>query len=803
MRARRLAPLLCLAAVLAAGPDPGSAPGATPTDNPVASHYGADAGWPAWTDRIRWSRAIDMAAYAKGRTAFEKFENARDELAAAGGGVLYYPAGTYDFSEGPFDGPAGRGLMLPSGVAIRGQAPTGRPRAADGRLELPTKFVFGFQRRADKAVDVGRRLTLVLADADIRIRRRGKQPEQVQPTDLILDFAVAGGKVQPEVRAFRRGLGRDVWKGEATVKADGASLKIATGKLPIPPERRRRKKDPPDWPQVASYELDLEVEGNSVTGSYTGTCRGRKTSGKVAGRMLTVRPETPRAWNVVGLRPPKGGSIKDVDDVGIAWVHLIGATVYFGPEVTWGQTWATAGSWKSRYVKPSWADRVPDGTHPWDPFAGGGKLFVGSGAGRLVFGCVLEHAAVLNDMVRMGRPDDVKGFGDDGFYMHKFGPRIGVYGSDVLVANNLLPLSRGRNFKYRQRTRRTWPKGGAGMGFDPPRESTVFFDCNKTCGVQINKTMLGLTKDSPTGKAGAGFFAENVVVIDNHVFNNGHKGFDVSGSWVIIAGNRNERAMLREGWDPERLGGWELTLDGHLESSPGGNGAISDNLSRAFDLAGRNLWVHRNTYNNLGSDPGNDGEGILCQAHGGSQVYSWAITRNRHDKGDGETGYIGGWDVNMAGALFGWNDVPGWIGSINVGKRTSSDAAFTGNEAGAIKPMPGSQVGDGPTSPTPPGEVAAAVYEGRGVRVAWTDRCEGEVGFRVDRRAGEGAWRAIAYRPPRIEGHPDNPQVWIDFLAPSGVALRYRVVALNVDDDDAGASQPAGPVTVPPAEETP
>ena len=99
---------------------------AAPTDNPVAAYYSGDRGYPAWTERIQWSNVIDMKAYAKGQTNFEKFENARDELAAKGGGVLYYPAGTYEFTDGPFDGPAGRGLMLKGGVVIRGEAPKGK-----------------------------------------------------------------------------------------------------------------------------------------------------------------------------------------------------------------------------------------------------------------------------------------------------------------------------------------------------------------------------------------------------------------------------------------------------------------------------------------------------------------------------------------------------------------------------------------------------------------------------------------------------------------------------------------------------
>ncbi len=640
-----------------------------PTDNPVATFYSDNAGYPAWTDRIRWSNIIDMKAFDQGKTDFERFENARDQLAAKGGGVLYYPGGTYNFSDGPFDGPGGRGLMLPSGVVIRGEAPTGKPLATSGRFDLPTKFVFGFKHRQE-AVDAG----------------------------------------------------------------------------------------------------------------------GRSS----------IKPETPRDWNLIGLSPQRGKRIGDIQNVGIVWVHLVGGVVYFGPDLQWGETWATAGSWKSDYVKRSWADRKPDGTHPWDPFAGGGRTLAGVGSGRLVFGCVLEHAAVLNDSVKMGRPDYPDGFGEDGFYMHKFGARIGAYGRHVLVANNRLPISRGRNFKYRQTTRRTFPAGkGNSMGFDPPRQSVVLFDYNKTVAIQINKTMLGMTKSSPTGQAGEGFFAEGVTVIDNYAYNNGHKGFDVSGNWVTIARNHNQRQMLRQGKDPEGIGGWELTLDGHLESSPGGNGAISDNLSRAFDLAGKNVWVHKNTFNNLGSDPGNDGEGILCQAHGGSQIFSWAITYNRHDKGDGETGYIGGWNVNTAGALFGWNVLPGWIGLTHGAQRESTDVAFVGNRAGGgVKSMPGAQIGDVGGKLARPSQVRAAVLGDVAIRINWTDASDNEAGFRVDRKIDDDRWTAIAYRPPRIQGDKNNPQMWIDYLAPRGKPLVYRVVAVNGKDDDQGASDSTPAVTL-------
>src|SRR5262245_52190076 len=137
MLTRRVRPVASLALTLLLAP---AVRAADPTDNPVATFYAGPEGYPAWTDAFRWSNVINLNTYAKGNTTYEKFERARDELAERGG-VLYYPAGTYDFSTMP----PGRGLMLRHGIVIRGEAPPGRPLARDGKLELPTKFVFGFR----------------------------------------------------------------------------------------------------------------------------------------------------------------------------------------------------------------------------------------------------------------------------------------------------------------------------------------------------------------------------------------------------------------------------------------------------------------------------------------------------------------------------------------------------------------------------------------------------------------------------------------------------------------------------------
>ena len=80
------------------------------------------------------------------------------------------------------------------------------------------------------------------------------------------------------------------------------------------------------------------------------------------------------------------------------------------------------------------------------------------------------------------------------------------------------------------------------------------------------------------------------------------------------------------------------------------------------------------------------------------------------------------------------------------------------------------------------------MYQDDAVEITWTDVATNEIGFRVERRIGEGKWHTIAYRPPHLEDDSDNPQAWVDFTAPTGKELTYRVVAINSADDDKGAS---------------
>lgn len=622
-----------------------------PTDNPVRSFYGNGA-YPVWTEKIAWVNVIDMSVYANGNTLFQKFENARDELFAQGGGVLYYPVGTYTFDDAPFEGPTGRGLMLKTGVVIRGARPMTDSIAIDGTMLLPTKFVF----------------------------------------------------------------------------------------------KKKIKKD---------------INNNDVY--------------------------IPADWSFIGAMPGTGEQLKDINNCGIAWVHLDGGTIFFGPSFTWGATYATAGAWYSSYASTGkWANRVPDGTHPFDAYTGigGAQQYTGVGSGRLVFGCIIDNAAVTNDSII-----DLSKNKSFGYYMYKFGARICVYAQNAYIANNLLPKST-QCFKYQQLTGIT-QQDMCGQYFGTSL-STLIFDYGKTFGIEANKGLLNLADNKDSG-----FYARGVIVQDNYVYNHGSKGFEVSGSWVSIVRNKNVRDYLSEGDDVYGLGTeWELTLDGWFQSLPGGNGCLSDNLSRAFDIGGKSVNIDSNYYDKVGSDPGNDGEGILCQLHGGTDIRSWTITRNTKGAG-GEGGYMAGYDVMQAGVLIAWNAGASGYGCYKAG--TLTDAAYVANDlspstCAGVDLLTACPAG----TPTAPSNVSLSFnVDTTAVIIAWTDNADNEIGFRIDKKVGiAGNWKTIAFRPRKSSGTIHNEQRWYDFCPAVDEDTYYRVVTVNCDNDLSGASDVAGPICI-------
>lgn len=610
--------------------------GQPPGDNPLKSFYGKGH-YPIWTDSIQWNNVINMATYEKGANDFEKFENARDSLYHQGGGVLYYPAGTYDFTDMPAHGKDGRGLMLKSGVIIRGEKPTGDYIARDdGQLNLGTIFQFPTQTKSD------------------------------------------------------------------------------TGKVP-------------------------------------------------------------EDWSFIGIQPPSNGNLRDVKNVGLVWVKVKYGTVFFGFDAEWGSSYQNADAWKSDVILPDWQDRTPDGTFPFDYFCGApmGGQFKGAGSGRLVFGCNFFNSVVTNNVYFNGLKD-----GHEGYFMFKFGARISIYASHIFVANNTLPKPTA-GFKYDQIT-------------NSGSQKTILFDYGNIFGFDINKNYLNIFSNKTEG-----YLQENVIIKDNFVWNHGRNGFALAGKFMTIKNNKNDRAYLYEGDDIYGIGGdWELTLDGYKESEPGGSGSVSDNLSRAFDMAGQYGWIDSNAYNSTGSNPGNDGEGILWQAHGGmGAVESFSITHN-----DGISGYMAGYDVEQYGALWAWNTTS-TIGNKKAGGMydvSIVDNAATINtttEYSVLKTCPD-------ITPNPPDSVRAQLSTNKlYVTIRWADNSTNEIGYRIDKSIGDTThWETICYRPRKANTNPtpgnQHQLVWRDYNPARGLNNYYRVVAINCHDNDKGASQASDPVQI-------
>lgn len=105
-----------------------------PNTNPVADFYGAGA-YP-WTDQINWSNVVsvtDFGGVADGSTDnLAAFNAAQDAVVAGGGGVVYFPAGTYFF---------GDDLYIKDKVLLRGDLPPSTDAKIAG-YDPPTNFEF-------------------------------------------------------------------------------------------------------------------------------------------------------------------------------------------------------------------------------------------------------------------------------------------------------------------------------------------------------------------------------------------------------------------------------------------------------------------------------------------------------------------------------------------------------------------------------------------------------------------------------------------------------------------------------------
>ncbi|MDY6806842.1 MAG: hypothetical protein SXA11_23965 [Cyanobacteriota bacterium] len=104
-------------------------PSGGPTDNPIASLYGNNA-YP-WTKDMKWGCVYNIKDF-NGSKDRDRFNAARDAAVAGGGGVIYFPAGTYNFNDS---------IQIADGVIIRGETPGVKDAKSDS-YQPPTKLVF-------------------------------------------------------------------------------------------------------------------------------------------------------------------------------------------------------------------------------------------------------------------------------------------------------------------------------------------------------------------------------------------------------------------------------------------------------------------------------------------------------------------------------------------------------------------------------------------------------------------------------------------------------------------------------------
>jgi len=100
--------------------------GEAPKHNPTAQYN------LGWTNEIRWSQVVNIKDFS-GETWAVRLESAQQALAVKGGGIIYFPAGEYEFQEH---------LKLKNGIVLRGADPKEITDARRDVYNPPTRFEF-------------------------------------------------------------------------------------------------------------------------------------------------------------------------------------------------------------------------------------------------------------------------------------------------------------------------------------------------------------------------------------------------------------------------------------------------------------------------------------------------------------------------------------------------------------------------------------------------------------------------------------------------------------------------------------
>ncbi|MFB2833788.1 hypothetical protein [Floridanema evergladense] len=113
---------------LTRSPNCGSKTGG-PSDNPISAKYRENS-YP-WTNNIKWGCVYNIKDFA-GNNLVEQFNSAMNAAVFNGGGVIYFPAGIYEFPDS---------IFLKNGVLIRGETPAVTDAKSD-KYAPASKLVF-------------------------------------------------------------------------------------------------------------------------------------------------------------------------------------------------------------------------------------------------------------------------------------------------------------------------------------------------------------------------------------------------------------------------------------------------------------------------------------------------------------------------------------------------------------------------------------------------------------------------------------------------------------------------------------
>ena len=145
-------------------------------------------------------------------------------------------------------------------------------------------------------------------------------------------------------------------------------------------------------------------------------------------------PRCPATGTSSGWGWTTTGPSRTMDHLGIAWVHLVGATVAFGPQLDWGKTWATANSLLSEQGQEGRLGQRPATARTRSTrSSGGGKKYVDAAPGAA--SCSAASWRTPPCWTTSSTPATAPTASTPRAYC----ARIVAYGSRVLVANNLLP----------------------------------------------------------------------------------------------------------------------------------------------------------------------------------------------------------------------------------------------------------------------------------------------------------------------------------------------------------------------------